>query len=94
MFFLAWTRTAGDHNMGRGEQMALTLEQVQPVVQKYVDEGKSQNPQDPLWVFLASSDEPINVTGMIDVTGMTFGTTASPKARMELPIPRASDCHE
>jgi hypothetical protein len=64
MLFLAWTQTASDHNMGRGGQMALTLEQVKPVMQKYVDDWKSRNPQNPLWVSLASPGDPINVPGV------------------------------
>lgn len=78
--FLAWTQTASDHNMGRGGQMALSLDQVKPVIQKYVDDWKTRNPQNPLWVSLASPGDPINVPGV------TFGTAVSPKAGMELPI--------
>src|SRR2546430_885015 len=54
MLFMVWAQTASDHNMGKGGQMALTIEQVKPVIQKYVDQWKSHNPQNPLWVSLAS----------------------------------------
>lgn len=80
VLLLTWMQTANDKDSRRGGHMALTIEQVQPIVQKYVDEWKGHNPQYPLWVSLASPGDSINVPGV------TFSTTASPKAGMELAI--------
>ncbi len=80
LLLLNYTQTAGDQNLGKGRQMSLTLEQVQPIVQKYVDDWNRRNPQYPLWVSLAPPGD------AIIVPGVTFSTTASPRAGMELPI--------
>jgi hypothetical protein len=61
-------------------QANLTLGQIQPIVQKYVSDWNSQNPEYPLWVFLVSPGDPINIPGV------SFGTTENPKAGMELSI--------
>jgi hypothetical protein len=60
--------------------MPLTLEQVQPIVQKWVDDWNKRHPENPLWVSLLNPGDPINIPGV------TFGTAANPKAGMELPI--------
>ncbi len=64
--------------------MSLTLEQVQPIVQKYVGDWNRRNPRYPLWASLASPGDAISVPGV------TFSTTASPRAGMELPIHNSS----
>jgi hypothetical protein len=60
--------------------IALTVEQVQPIVEKYVTEWNNRTPRHPLWVTLASPGDPINVPGV------TFGAVGGLKAGMELPI--------
>jgi len=62
------TQMASDQNLGKGRQMVLTLEQVQPIVQRYVDKWKVSNPQYPLWVSLASPGDAISVPGVSPTT--------------------------
>jgi hypothetical protein len=59
---------------------ALTLEQVQLIVQKYVNDWNNQNPKYFLWVCLANPGDSINIPGV------RFGAPEKPMAGMEVPI--------
>lgn len=48
---------------GRDLKTSMTLEQVQPIVQKYVNEWNAQNPNYPMWVVLAKPGDPLNIPG-------------------------------
>ena len=48
---------------GRIPQTQMTSEQVQPIVQKYVNEWNTQNPNYPMWVLLANPGDPLNIPG-------------------------------
>jgi hypothetical protein len=58
-------------------QATLTLDQVQPIVQKYVHQWESLHPKHPMWVSLASPGDSIKIPGV------TFGTPENPVAGME-----------
>jgi hypothetical protein len=68
--------------LGPEAHATLTIEQVQPIVQRYVNDWNSRNrsPKYPLWVILAGPGDPINIPGA------TFGTLENPKAGMEFPV--------
>jgi hypothetical protein len=63
----------------RGNAQALTLEQVQFVVNKYTNEWNARNPQYPLWVYTTGPGDPISVPG----AGANFGRD---KGGMEIAI--------
>jgi hypothetical protein len=76
MLFLLWGQTVPDNLVPAG-QATLTLEQVQPIIQKYVHLWETLNPKRPMWVSLAGPGDPVNVPGV------RFGTPEKPVAGME-----------
>lgn len=69
-----------DNKLVPSGQATLTMEQVQPIIQKYVHQWESLYPKRQMWVSLAAPGDPINIPGV------TFGTPAKPVAGMEQPI--------
>jgi len=52
---------AGANN--RVPQTQMTSEQVQAIVQKYVNEWNTENPNYPMWIVLAGPGDPLNIPG-------------------------------